>query len=248
LDKKLLTGPKLAFRKANGAIIAATSGIRNEIRRCYGVESVIASEIGPPPYIASNHSIRNTREPLRLAWSGLHLPGKALPLLLGALHKLNGSVDISLDILGHGPCTKKWRRMADRLNLGDKCKWHGWLPRNEAVALVNEAHAFIITSVKDLTSTVLLEALSQGVPVICLDHCGFADVVTDTCGIKVPVSTPRQVEFDLANAIKRLDGDEEERKRLAKGALLRIRDFSWEKKAQLVNAIYQRAIENEAMN
>jgi glycosyltransferase involved in cell wall biosynthesis len=248
LDKRFLPGPKLAFRKAHGAAIAATGGIQNEIRRWYGEESVIASEVGPPLYIAANHSIRSTKEPLKLTWSGLHLPGKALPLLLGALHKLDGSVDISLDILGHGPCTKKWKRMADMLNLGEKCKWHGWLPRNEAIALVHEAHAFIITSIKDLTSTVLLEALSQGVPVICLDHCGFADVVTDACGIKVPVSTPRQVESDLATAINKLNSDEKERQRLAKGALRRIRDFSWEKKAHLVNSIYQRAMENKTMH
>ncbi len=46
---------------------------------------------------------------------------------------------------------------------------------------------FVITSLKDLTSTVLLEALAQGVPVICPDHCGFADVVTGECGLKIPM-------------------------------------------------------------
>jgi glycosyltransferase involved in cell wall biosynthesis len=138
----------------------------------------------------------------------------------------------------------KWQILAHRLEIGERCTWHGWLPRNQALELVHQAHIFVITSIKDLTSTVLLEALSLGVPVICLDHCGFADVVTAECGIKVPVGTPRQIEADLAAAIKKLDNNEKERRRLAKGALKRITEFSWGNKAAMVNSIYQKALGN----
>jgi len=97
----------------------------------------------------------------------------------------------------------------------------------------------VITSLKDLTSTVLLEAMAQGVPVICPDHCGFADVVTDACGIKVAVQSPRQLTAGLAAAIMLLEKNEEKRRRLAKGALRRIKDFTWEEKARRVSLIYQ---------
>jgi glycosyltransferase involved in cell wall biosynthesis len=96
---------------------------------------------------------------------------------------------------------------------------------------------------KDLTSTVLLEALSQGVPVICPDHCGFSNVVTQDCGIKVPLETPSQFIEDLATAIYMLGNDEAERRRLARGALERIGDFSWEKKAEKVDSIYRHVIQ-----
>ena len=95
---------------------------------------------------------------------------------------------------------------------------------------------------KDLTSTVLLEALAQGVPVICPNHCGFADVVTKDCGIKIAVNTPRQFITDLAAAITLLAKYEKNRRRLAKGALRRIEDFSWKNKARQVNSIYHRKI------
>jgi glycosyltransferase involved in cell wall biosynthesis len=107
---------------------------------------------------------------------------------------------------------------------------------------MSESHLCLVTSMKDLTSTVLLEALSQGVPVICPDHCGFANVVTDACGIKVAVQTPRQFTSDLADAVARLEKDEAERRRLAQGALRRIADFSWEKKEQVVTSIYRRVV------
>lgn len=243
LHKRFLRGPKVAFRKAGGGIIAATEGIRKEIHRCYGVDSEVICEIGPPVEIAGNHSTRGSGERLRLSWSGQHLPGKALPLLLKALTQLPPDINWHLDILGDGPCTKKWQRLSEKLSVNDKCKWHGLLPRDRAISIVHNSHIFIITSLKDLTSTVLLEALSQGVPVICPDHCGFSNVVTNNCGIKLPIESPKQFVSELASAITKLSQDENERRRLAKGALLRIKDFSWDKKAELVDSIYRRVID-----
>lgn len=241
LHKKFLPGPKRAFRKA-AAVIAATEGIRREIRCWYGRESEVICEIGLPPLAASTPSVRGPREPLRLAWSGLHIPRKALPLLLHALAQLGPQVPWALDILGEGPQTLKWRRTAERLGLDGRCRWHGWLPREEAVAIVQRSHVFVITSLYDLTSTVLVEALSQGVPVICPDHYGFADVVDEGCGIKIPVRTHAQFESDLAQAISALAGDEERRRRLAAGALRRAQDFTWEKKARAVCEIYESCV------
>jgi len=129
LHRRFLPRPKQAFRKANGAVIAATSGIREEIHKWYDADSHVIAEVGPPSSIATSHSIRKPGEPLKLAWSGLHLPGKALPFLLRSLSALRHTVSYKLDILGTGPCTKKWQRLANTLGIGEACKWHGWLPR-----------------------------------------------------------------------------------------------------------------------
>ena len=245
LHKRFLTGSRQAFKKAHGGIIAATEGIRKEILHWYGEESEVICEIGPPAETAEDHSLREPGEKLRISWSGLHLPGKALPLLLHALAKLPSDLDWQLDILGEGPCTNKWKSLAEKLGIIDKCHWYGWMQRDEAVGIVHGSHIFVITSLKDLTSTVLLEALSQGVPVICPDHCGFSNVVTETCGIKLPLRSLKQFEADLASAILQFADDEGRRRRLARGALQRIKDFSWEKKAAAVDAIYRRMLANK---
>ena len=44
--KLFLRGPKKAFRKAEGGVIAATSSMRDEIEKWYGVRSVVRCEIG----------------------------------------------------------------------------------------------------------------------------------------------------------------------------------------------------------
>jgi glycosyltransferase involved in cell wall biosynthesis len=131
--------------------------------------------------------------------------------------------------------------LAGKLGLADRFVWHGLMPRDKAINMIHQSHIFVITSLKDLTSTVLLEALSQGAPVICPDHCGFSGVVTEDCGIKIAVKTPRQLVTDMAAAIIKLAQDENERQRLSRGAIRRVKDFSWDGKAERINSIYMRA-------
>jgi len=105
------------------------------------------------------------------------------------------------------------------------------------------SHILLITSLRDLTSTVTIEALALGLPIICLDHCGFSHVITPECGIKIPVHSPKQVTTDIAKAITKIYKNEPWRRQLASGALHRAHDFEWSKKAQQINEIYFKAIE-----
>jgi glycosyltransferase involved in cell wall biosynthesis len=246
LQKRLLPGPKRAFRKARGGIIAATSGIQREILRCYGQPSDVICEVGPPLDAQAAPAWREPGMPLRIVWSGQHLSGKALPLLLRALAGLPDELAWELDILGTGNCTESWRRLAGQLDIDHRCRWRGWLPRREAVEVMRAGHLFAITSIKDLTSSVLLEALSLGVPVICPRWCGFADVVTPDCGVTVAGETPTELIAGLAGAIVRLAGDEPLRRRLAAGALRRVEGFTWECKGQALESVYQRVLRGAA--
>ena len=242
LHRKLLVRPKRAARRTQGRLIAGTSETARAIERFFGQRSHVICEIGPPDHEAGPVNSRWSIEPLRLVWSGLHVSRKALPLLLRAVSRLPDGVRVQLDILGEGPRTLSWQRLARRLGVDDWCTWHGWLPREPALEVMRGGHAFVITSLFDLTSTVLIEALALGLPVICLDHCGFADVVTPECGIKVPVRRPRRVIADLAAAIAQLWRDEPRRQRLAEGGPRRAAAFSWDKKAEAVNALYAEAV------
>ena len=53
----------------------------------------------------------------------------------------------------------------------------------------------------------ILEAMALGRAVICLDLGGPAVRVTNETGIKIPARHPRQVELDLAEAMRRLASD-----------------------------------------
>ena len=244
LDKKFLPGPKRAFARAQGGIIAATSGIRSEILKYFKRNSKVICEIGSPDETVTHYCCRQPGDPIQLAWSGQHEPGKALPILLNSVASLPTLLNWDLHILGSGSCTQRWQLHAERLGIGPHCLWTGLLNRDRAINKIKQSHIFIITSIKDLTSTVLLEAISQGVPVICLDHCGFSDVVTDHCGIKIALNNHQQMITDINKAIIKLHDDESLRRRLAQGALDRSHYFTWEKKSIDINAIYQDVVDS----
>ena len=92
----------------------------------------------------------------------------------------------------------------------------------------------------------MLEALSRGLPVVCPDHCGFADVVNDDCGIKLPVETPRALVEQLELGILWFLAEENIRRGLAAGALVRSQDFSWDAKASQLQSIYESKLNHVA--
>jgi glycosyltransferase involved in cell wall biosynthesis len=220
-------------------VIAATTGIQKEIRRFYNVSSTVIPEVGIPPLSVKQPAKRAEGAPLQLVWSGNHLPGKALPLLLRALSRVGSSVNWRLTVLGSGPCTREWCRLSEKLGFGSRVRWTGQLGRREALTVMQRAQILIITSVYDLTSTVLVEALANGLPVICPDHCGFRDAIDESCGIRVPAGTVLQLIDGLAEAIISLS-DEDARYTIAMGAVQRSQSYRWEHKASYLDVIYRK--------
>ena len=72
---------------------------------------------------------------MRIVWSGVHERRKALEAILYALSALPETDN--LDVLGEGRETARWKRLARRLGIGDRIKWHGrlWRPGNLSFVL-----------------------------------------------------------------------------------------------------------------
>lgn len=234
--------PKRAVLAAGNAAIAATSGMARELRRFYSVESTVICEIVPPLDLVPEYRRRQGTEPLRLVWSGLHLSRKALPLLLRALAALPRGLRWELHVLGKGSRTRRWRREARRLGVDSRTIWYGQVTRAEALAAMTQGHAFVTTSLKDLTSTVLLEALALGLPVIAPDHCGFPDVVDRTCGYLVSTRSLTSMVRGIRDAITALHEDEELRLHMAHAARRRAQVFSLDNKMRIVDGMYERKL------
>ena len=74
-------------------------------------------------------------------------------------------------------------------------------PHEEALRQYAKADVFAFTSLRDTTGGVIAEALAAGLPVICMDHQVAHDVVTEDCGIKIPVTTPEEASADFATRL-----------------------------------------------
>lgn len=245
-QRRWLRTPRLAAEAAGPGLIAATEGIARELRTLYAVDSTVITEVVAPLDLSPAAPLsRGEGEPLRIVWSGLHLPGKALNLLIEALARLPRRLSFELHVLGDGPRRDDWERLAARLGVGRQCIWHGSVPRAEALRLMGTAHLLAITSLKDLTSTVLLEGLSLGLPVICPDHCGFSGVVTPACGIKIAPASKRSLVEGFADGIARLEADEALRHGMGMAALRRAGDFSSIRLDEALDRIYRAVLTGE---
>ena len=185
---------------------------------------------------------RTPESPLRICWAGQLIPLKALELLLHAIH-LCREKNIHLDVMGKGENLKKWQNLTIQLGLGNRVTFHGYVEHGQALEMMKKCHIFCHTSIKEGgTGTVILEALQCGLPIVALDHCGHAAVVDDSCGIKIPIQSRKQIVRDLAEQIDQLADNEELRHTLAMGASARGRFFSWEEKMKQLNQIYDSAV------
>lgn len=235
-----LSRPKKAARKAGSALISATSENQKFIENLWSLESTIIPEIGIPHTIQKIHpKKRNLDEPIHFVWSGLHISRKALNLALHSVSQLPESLHWEFHILGSGELIEKWKEYASHLNISERCKFHGMVPRSEALNIMKRSHLMLITSLRDLTSAVTIESISLGLPVVCLDHCGFSDVIDASCGIPVAVTNFDEVTSGITDAINLLATNEPYRQELSEGALKRAQLFSWPNKVNILNEIYK---------
>lgn len=230
-----------ASRKA-AAVIAANSQIQREFARAQGVTPYLLLETGLHQIKEKLGSGRPETGPLRLLWCGQMNPFKGLPLLLEALAQLPVYVRYELRVIGRGPMLCKWQALAERKGIGEHCRWQGVVPYTEILYEYDQADLFVFTSLRDTSGNVMLEAISRGVPVIGPAHQGADDIITPECGIRIPVTTPREFVASLRDAIAELAVNRRRLEDLSHGALDRARFYLWSLNGERMDEIYRQVL------
>ena len=225
-----------AIMKAD-ALMCATQDDADTIKKLWNKDSVLMPEVGLAQNDFAVTAKGKDNHVLKLCWSGLHIPRKSLNLLLEALQEIG---HVELHVLGDGPKTLSWKKKARKLGLGNVI-WHGKVDRKIALSVMQECDVFVQTSLSDATSTVLLEALSLGLPVIALNHLGFSNVINETCGMKIDVNNKKQIVRDFNKAIRELDRNRTLLSQLSSGAKKRAEEYSWSVKADIITSLYESA-------
>ncbi len=227
-----------AAAKQAAVVLAANSTNQRDLEGVLGRPVELLLETGLFDVQVPDQGKFRQPGPLRLLWSGEFTTRKALPLLLEALARLDDEFEFELRILGKGPREKEWKRLVRQLGLAGRVHFVGHLPLDQALAQYTWAHLFIFTSLRDTSGNVVLEALGNGVPVICFDHQGVGDIVTPSCGIKIPVTDPYEAVPALTKAIRGMAQDRGMMLHLSNGACARARDYLWSRNGDRVNSIY----------
>jgi glycosyltransferase involved in cell wall biosynthesis len=109
-------------------------------------------------------------------------------------------------------------------------KFAGFLPRQMLIDSLHQYTAFVFLSFRDSGGMVILEALSEGLPVICLDLGGPGVIVNDSCGIVVSTADADEAHIvtGIANSMVFIGAMPSAKyKYLSMGAIARANELSW---------------------
>ena len=201
------------------------------------VQVELGTDVGP----AAPRPVRGEEEGFRVLYVGRLVYWKGLHLGLAAFARLLESrPGATLTVIGNGPDEAWLRDTAQRLGIGHALNW---IPRLEQAAVMRayaRHDALLFPSLHDSSGNVVLEALSSGLPVVCLDAGGPALLVDPSCGFKVRPGAPQQVVEDLALSLAALAGDSRLVRSMGEAAFRRAREhFSWEQQVSRMGRLYQ---------
>lgn len=184
-------------------------------------------------------------EKFRVLYVGHCLATRAIPLVFHALSRLKIK-DYEFNIVGSGPALKLWKKSAASLGVGNHINFMGQVGRAELQSYYDKADVFVFPALRDSGGSALLEAMSKGIPVVCLDWGGPAEIIDDSSGIKVPVTRPQRTIQDVGVALLRLYDHPNLRARFGMhGRERALRLFTWETKRRLLESTYHRLIGTE---
>jgi len=181
-----------------------------------------------------DHAVQRKEQPPelpRFVFAGNLLHLKGVHLAIRALAQVIVTIpQATLTVLGDGPAENWLRAVAMRSGVTHAVKFAGRVPRQQLVNSFADYTALVFPSLHDTGGMVVLEALSQGLPVVCLDLGGPGIIVNETCGIVVSTADADedQTVAGIANAMISLGTmPVTEAARLSKGAIARANELSW---------------------
>jgi glycosyltransferase involved in cell wall biosynthesis len=158
-----------------------------------------------------------------LYWKGLHLGLRAFAGFL------RDHPEARMTVIGDGPDRAWLMQLSERLGIRHAVEWIGWMEREDVGRAYGAHDAFLFPSLHDSGGMVVLEALSRGLPVICLDLGGPGLMVDASCGrvVATPGADEHRVVAALHAALSELALSPDLRERLCHGALARVREYAW---------------------
>jgi glycosyltransferase involved in cell wall biosynthesis len=131
---------------------------------------------------------------------GRLIPWKGLALACEALAD-DAASSWSLDVIGDGPDAARCQRLAERLRVANRIRFRGKLSRAETLDRIAGADALLHPAIHDSAPFVVAEAVTLGVPVVCLDRCGPPVQVSPPHDIVVPATTRRAAVQGLTRGL-----------------------------------------------
>jgi glycosyltransferase involved in cell wall biosynthesis len=241
-------------------IVAATEETRRAIparyrdktlsRQAVGIDSTLLRQAAHGATPQRNQSAQPDAYPetrrLELLFVGRLLAWKGVHLMLKALERLGaGESEIRLTVIGAGSDSARLHRLARQLKVEKLVAWVPWMRRDALIKTYADFDLFTFPSLHDSGGMAVLEALTFGLPVVCLDLGGPAMAVNDRCGRVIPTANLDEdaVVARIAAFLAEMLADRAALARLSDGARARAASLTWQ---AIVDAVYRGSLVSKA--
>ena len=175
----------------------------------------------------------------RFLSAGRMIYRKGFDFLLDALEQLPDDLDYEFQILGNGPELERLRSRCSG-KLAKRVTFLGAVPYEEMEKAYCEADVFVMPSIRETTGTVLLEAMSKGLPVVAIGSFGGAMLLDAHTGWLYEGEDKPSCIAALKNVLEACIRDPEEVKRRGQAARLAAESHTWERKNAYYQEIYRK--------
>ncbi|MBI2899309.1 MAG: glycosyltransferase [Planctomycetes bacterium] len=171
----------------------------------------------------------------RILFVGLLYERKAPEILIAAFARVRAQLPhASLDLVGEGPDRGRLEEQAARLGLSGSVRFHGGLPHERVLDMMELADVFCLPSRREGWPLVAVEALAAGLPIIGSDIGGIREIVRPELGRLVPAGNDEELARALIASLE------------TSWDRARIRDeaakFDWERIADRYVGVYEEAV------
>ena len=164
---------------------------------------------------------------------------KGVNCLLEAFRQVIQSCpDVKLKIVGDGPGVMELKRQADALQIQGRVIFRG--QQEDVAKELSETDVFVLPSLSEGMSNVLLEAMACGLPVVATDVGAAADMISNRVnGMLVPPNNPAA----LSNALIELLRNDVLAGSLGKAARITVEErYGLERTADCYEKLYQQLL------
>ena len=228
-----------AVNKASCIFGASSDSVRS-IQKYFGHQAILMNESGCElTDMNIQHDFEN-KEYLDLLWVGRFIFTKQLELAIKSVVIANNE-KLRLHIVGGSKEEEEqYKKVADTFGANHLCVWHGKVSHDEVQTLMQKSDVFFFTSIAEGTPHVILEAIANGLPIVCFNTCGHGDVVNGLVGRKIELTNPSQSSVEFAKILNELESHRELLKEMSDNCKQRQSELTWEEKAKTMVGCYEK--------
>jgi glycosyltransferase involved in cell wall biosynthesis len=199
------------------------------------------------PSVATEDFAMNTKtenKNFNISSVGRFVPLKGFDLTLLSFIKFIYSLpiykreDCKLTLVGSGPEKDFYKKLIKANNVESYVEIIEWIDRKELMKIYEKSSVFLFPS-HEGAGMVVAEALSFGLPVVCLDNEGPGQYINCNCGITIPESNYENTVAQLSDALVKLHSDSNLLNQMSLGARKQYEEkFTWNSRGEHLKNIY----------